>query len=71
MPDLNLPRYHHFILLLWEERDAEGRHVTWRMSLQDSQKETRIGFKDLAELALFLEKWMNSSDDVSNKEMTK
>jgi hypothetical protein len=63
MPDSRHPRYHHFILLLWEERDAEGRHVTWRMSLQDSQKETRIGFKNLEELTAFLEGWMKDSSE--------
>jgi uncharacterized protein with LGFP repeats len=61
MPDLNLPRYHHFILLLWEERDAEGRHVTWRMSFQESHTEERIGFKDIEELTAFLEQWMKDS----------
>lgn len=54
------PRYRHFVLLLWEERDAEGRHVTWRFSLQDSQKEARIGFKNIDELAVFLKRWMES-----------
>ncbi|NOH02653.1 MAG: hypothetical protein HND47_12195 [Chloroflexi bacterium] len=59
------PRYHHFILLVWEERDAEGRHIAWRFSLQDSQKEKRIGFKDLGELAAFLERWMESPSEKS------
>jgi len=61
MPDAletNLPRYHHFVLLLWEERDATGMHVTWRFSLQDSQKEERIGFKSMKELSAYLNKWM-------------
>ena len=57
------PRYHHFVLLLWEERDANGQHVTWRFSLQDSQKEARIGFKNLEELTAFLERWMKSSSE--------
>jgi hypothetical protein len=57
------PVYHHFILLVWEERDAQGRHVTWRFSLQDSHKEERIGFKNLEELTAFLERWMKSSSE--------
>ena len=57
------PRYHHFVLLLWEERDANGRLVTWRMSLQDSQKEARIGFKNLEELTKFLEAWIKDSSE--------
>ena len=55
------PVYHHFVLLVWEERDSEGRHVTWRFSLQDSQKEARIGFKDVDELKAYLESWMKKS----------
>jgi len=61
MPDLSPPRYRHFVLRLWEERDAEGRHEAWRFSLQDSQKEARIGFKNLEELVSFLEQWMKDS----------
>jgi hypothetical protein len=59
--DTRPPVYHHFILLVWEERDANGQHLAWRFSLQDSQKEARIGFKDLEELTAFLERWMKSS----------
>lgn len=57
------PVYHHFILLVWEECDAEGRHLVWRFSLQDSQKEMRIGFKDLDELKSFLKKWMEKPSE--------
>ena len=62
------PVYHHFILLVWEERAANGQHLTWRFSLQDSQKEARIGFKNLEELTGFLEGWMRASskDDSKN-----
>ena len=66
------PQYHHFVLLVWEERGADGQHEAWRFSLQDSQKEARIGFKNLNELTTFLENWMkDSSKDNSKKEMTK
>ena len=57
------PRYHHFVLLVWEERDADEHHAAWRFSLQDWQKEERIGFKNLDELAAFLERWMKSSPE--------
>ena len=57
------PLYHHFVLLLWEERDTNGHHVTWRFSLQDSQREARVGFKNLDELTAFLERWMQSSSE--------
>lgn len=61
------PQYHHFVLLVWEERGADGQHEAWRFSLQDSQKEARIGFKNLEELTALLERWMkSSSDDDSN-----
>lgn len=66
------PHYRHFILLVWEERGADGQHEAWRFSLQDSQKEARIGFKNLEELTAFLESWMkDSSEDNSKKEMSK
>jgi len=70
---LRPPVYHHFVLLVREERSADGQHETWRFSLQDSQKEARIGFKNLEELTAFLERWMKSSSeaDLNKKEMTK
>ena len=75
-PQTPPPCYHHFVLIVWEERDANGQHVTWRFSLQDSQKEARIGFKNLNDLTAFLERWMKSSSEddpkkFSQKEMTK
>lgn len=63
------PRYHHFVLLLWEERGADGQHAVWRFSLQDSQKEVRIGFKSLNELTVFLENWMKDSSEDSQTEI--
>lgn len=68
MPDFSQdhpPVYRHFILLVWEERGADGRHEAWRFSLQDSQKEARIGFKNLNELTTFLESWMKDSSEDS------
>ena len=63
------PRYHHFVLLVWEERDLTGRHSTWRFSLQDSQKEARVGFKNMEELITYLKKWMEpESEIISPKE---
>ena len=62
------PRYHHFVLLLWEERDADGQHAAWRFSLQDSQKEARIGFKNLEAVVVFLEQWMKSSSEINSSE---
>lgn len=57
----NPVRYHHFVLLLWEERDSLGQQVTWRFSLQNRQMGERIGFKSLEELIAFLERWMKTS----------
>ena len=63
------PRYRHFVLLVWEERDSTGRHSTWRFSLQDSQKEARVGFKNMEELITYLKKWMEpESEIISPKE---
>lgn len=72
MPDLSPPRYHHFVLLVWEERGLDGHRIAWRFSLQDSQKEARIGFKSVEELVSFLESWMkDSSEDNLSKENIK
>ena len=57
------PRYHHFVLLVWEERDADGQHAAWRFSLQDSQKEARSGFKNLEEVVVFLERWIQTPQE--------
>lgn len=54
-------RYRHFILSVWQERNNQGRHLAWRFSLQDSQKEGRIGFTSLIELTAFLEEWLKTS----------
>ena len=64
------PQYHHFVLLVWEERGADGQHEAWRFSLQDSQKEAWIGFKSLNELTTFLETWMKDSSE-SNDDLPK
>lgn len=45
-------RYRSYVLRLWEV-DDDGQAV-WRASLQDSQSGERLGFADLAALALFL-----------------
>lgn len=71
MPEISQtrpPHYHHFVLLVWEERDTNRQHVTWRFSLQDSHEEERIGFSSLVELTAFLERWMNdpSATDSNN-----
>lgn len=70
------PRYHHFVLLVWEERDSTGRHSTWRFSLQDVQKEVRVGFKNMEELITYLKNWMEletkiiSPKEISNEKST-
>lgn len=55
-------RYQHFILLLWQEHNGQGK---WRISLLDPNTEVRIGFKNLHELTAFLEKWMKESSEDS------
>ncbi|NPV75361.1 MAG: hypothetical protein HPY59_03195 [Anaerolineae bacterium] len=53
-------RYHRFILSIWEERDDDGRRLTWRFGLQDVQMEGRVGFKNLEELMKYLQDWMEA-----------
>ena len=54
-------RYHHFILSIWEERDDNGRRLTWGFRLQDVQTEGRVGFKNLEELMKYLQDWIEAS----------
>jgi hypothetical protein len=54
-------RYHHFILLIWEERDNQGQHLAWRLSIQESHQEARIGFKNIEELSRYLERWLSAA----------
>lgn len=57
------PCYHHFVLLVWEERDADGQRLTWRFSLQDPRKNARFGFKNLDDLMAFLKRWMETPSE--------
>lgn len=51
------PRYHLFILTVWEEeRSAQGA-ARWRYSLEQSQSGERKGFKNLEELMAYLAAW--------------
>ena len=51
-------RRHSFILSLWAEAGPFPHSPPiWRISLEDSLTTERRGFKDLTELAQFLEKW--------------
>lgn len=57
-------RYHIFVLSLWEESDrrADGRPI-WRCSLEGTETAGRKGFKDLADLATYLETWTQNRPD--------
>ncbi|HRQ36887.1 MAG TPA: hypothetical protein PLD25_03110 [Chloroflexota bacterium] len=51
-------RHHSFILSLWPEGGAlPNAPPVWRYSLEDPHTAVRHGFKDLVELAAFLEEW--------------
>ena len=54
-------------LLVWEERDADGQHVTWRFSLQDAEGGA-CRIKNLDELTTFLERWMEIDRKIKLKE---
>lgn len=47
-------RHHSFILTLWLET---AERPTWRLSLEDPHTGIRQGFKEIQELAQFLEAW--------------
>ena len=62
----NSPTYQHFILLLWQERNGQGK---WRISLLDPKTEVRTGFKNLEELTVYLKMWMETSPTQNSKEL--
>lgn len=49
--------------------DARPDQPVWRISLEDPQKEARIGFKNLEELTAFLEKWMAESSTLDSNQL--
>ncbi|NUQ39357.1 MAG: hypothetical protein HUU23_16570 [Caldilineales bacterium] len=63
------PRHRFFILGLWMQPDARPDQPVWRISLEDPQKEARIGFKNLQELTAFLEKWMMESSTLDSNQL--
>jgi len=57
-------RRYSFILTLWAEEDTRpGAPSVWRYSLEDPHRSQRHGFKDLAELMGFLERWTGASPE--------
>ena len=50
------PRYHTFLLTLWEERNEDPNSpAVWRFRLEDPRTGQRRGFASLAELISFLQ----------------
>ncbi len=53
------PHYQHFILLLRQELNlSAGESPVWRLSLEDPRSGERKGFKNVEDLAAFLNEWM-------------
>lgn len=50
------PRYHTFLLSLWEEH-SDGLPV-WRFSLENPHTGERLGFKALDEMVAYLRVWV-------------
>lgn len=63
------PRYHLFILSLWEEpgRTPADHPPDWRFSLENPHTSERIGFKNLAELTNFLDNWTVQVPNIQNE----
>ena len=52
-------RYHSFILSVWVETGPfPGSPPVWRMSLENPRTSERHGFKDLADMVVFLNNWL-------------
>lgn len=57
------PRYHSYMLRMWEERSAEyedGAH--WRFQLEDPHTGRRHGFNDLPGLVAYLQEMAHDED---------
>ena len=53
--DQTVPRYHAYLLRLWQERPASSeRPAVWRLSLEDTRTRQRRGFGSLEGLVAFL-----------------
>jgi hypothetical protein len=62
MPD-RPPRYHAYLLRLWEERSDDGRQrLGWRFQLEDAHTQQRHGFADLAALLAYLRALTDGAD---------
>jgi hypothetical protein len=49
------PRYHTFVLSLWEE---SGTVPAWRCSLENPHTGERIGFRTLDDMTTYLDEWL-------------
>ena len=64
----NPPRYHTFLLTLWEERNQDPNSPTvWRFRLEDPRTGRRHGFASLEEIVAALEREM-AGKGVNEKE---
>ena len=51
--------YHSFVLTLWRESDGlPNAPPVWRYALENPHTGERIGFRNAAELARFLNQWV-------------
>lgn len=61
--DQTVPRYHAYLLRLWQERPASSeRPAVWRLSLEDTRTRQRRGFGSLEELMAFLQAQLEAGE---------
>jgi hypothetical protein len=61
--DQTAPRYHAYLLRLWQERPASfERPAVWRFSLEDTRTRQRRGFGSLEALMSFLRAQVEGTD---------
>ncbi|MBN2006197.1 MAG: hypothetical protein JXA21_22770 [Anaerolineae bacterium] len=59
------PHYLSFLLRLWQTQDRG--HSVWRASLESPKTGDRLGFANLQELMIFLERQTASQENTSNQ----
>ncbi len=63
LPKLIFPHYQSYLLRLWQETPK----TPWRVSLQPTGSDKRIGFSDLEDLVGFIEAQINQSEYLDKK----
>jgi hypothetical protein len=64
------PRYHTFLVTLWEERSQDpAKPAVWRFRLEIAGTGERRGFATFKEMVVFLEEQMRGGNEAKKQQM--